>query len=159
VPADVDAICRICAATVRETYRGIYPPAEVEGMVGELYRPDLIRAEIGASEGWWGWVVAEVGGVIAAAGGGGPSGAGVCELHTLCIDPPMQRRGLGTAVLELFTVQARAAGASLQRISVEPWNTASLAFFRRHGFVARGRGTADPAWGDADESVELERTI
>jgi ribosomal protein S18 acetylase RimI-like enzyme len=159
VAADVDAICRVCSATVRETYRGIYPPAEIEAMIGALYRPDLIRAEIGAADGWWGWMVAEVDGVIAAAGGGGPSGAGMCELHVLCIDPPMQRRGLGTAVLELFTAQARAAGASLQRLSIEPWNTGSLAFFRRHGFVERGRGTADPAWGDADESVELERAI
>jgi GNAT superfamily N-acetyltransferase len=156
---DVDAICRVCAATLRETYRGIYPPAEIEGMIGELYRPDLIRAEIGAADGWWGWVVAEVGGVVAAAGGGGPSEAGVCELHVLCVDPPLQKGGLGTAVLDRFTAQARAAGVSLQRISVEPWNAASLAFFRRHGFVERGRGTSDPAWGAADEAIELDRAI
>jgi GNAT superfamily N-acetyltransferase len=159
VPADVDAICRVCAATARETYRGMYPPDEIEAMIGELYRPDLIRAEIGAGDGWWGWLVAEVDNVIAAAGGGGPTGAGVCEFHALCVDPPMQRSGLGTAVLELFTAQARAAGASLQRISVEPWNTGSLEFFRRHGFVERGRRRIDPAWGAVDESVELERAI
>jgi ribosomal protein S18 acetylase RimI-like enzyme len=159
VAADVDAICRVCAATVRETYRGIYPPAEIEGMIGELYRADVIRAEIGPGDGWWGWMVAEVDGAIAAAGGGGPTGAGICELHVLCIDPPMQRRGLGTAVLDHFTARARAAGVSLQRISVEPWNSRSLAFFRGHGFIDRGRGTSDPAWGSADEAVELERAI
>jgi GNAT superfamily N-acetyltransferase len=154
----VEAICRVCAATLRETYRGVYPPAEIEDMIGELYRPDLIRAEIGPADGWWGWMVAEVDGVVAA-GGGGPSEAGVCELHVLCVDPPMQKNGLGTAILELFTAKARSAGVSLQRISVEPWNAASLAFFRRHGFVERGRRRSDPAWGAADEAVELDRAI
>jgi GNAT superfamily N-acetyltransferase len=107
---DVDGICSVCAATLRETYRGIYPPGEIEAMIAELYRPDLIRSEIGAADGWWGWVVAEVGGVVTAAGAGGPSGPDVCELYALCVDPQMQRCGLGTAVLDRFTLQAQAAG-------------------------------------------------
>jgi ribosomal protein S18 acetylase RimI-like enzyme len=128
-------------------------------MIGELYDPGLIGAEIGAADGWWGWVVAEVDGIVAAAGGGGPSGEGACELHVLCVDPSLQKRGLGTAVLDHFTARGRAAGVSLQRISVEPWNAASLAFFRGHGFVERGRRPSDPAWGAADEAVELDRAI
>lgn len=156
---DVDRICSVCAATLRETYRGIYPPGEIEAMIAELYRPHLIRSEIGAADGWWGWVVAEVGGVVTAAGAGGPSGPDVCELHALCVDPQMQRCGLGTAVLDRFTLQAQAAGVSLQRITVEPWNAKSLAFFHRHGFVERGRRPSDPAWGAADECVELDRAI
>ena len=156
---DVDRICSVCAATLRETYRGIHPPGEIEAMIAELYRPDLIRSEIGAADGWWGWVVAEVGGVVTAAGAGGPSGPDVCELYTLCVDPQMQRCGLGTAVLDRFTLQAQAAGVSLQRITVEPWNAKSLAFFHRHGFVERRRRPSDPAWGAADECVELDRAI
>ena len=73
--------------------------------------------------------------------------------------PPMQRRGLGTAVLDQFTARARAAGVSLQRISVEPWNTRSLAFFRGHGFTDRGRGTSDPAWGAAGGVGRAQRAI
>ena len=128
-------------------------------MIAELYPPDVIRAEIGAADGWWGWIVAEVGGVVTAAGAGGASGPDVCELYTLCVDPRMQRSGLGTAVLDRFTLQAHAAGIRLQRITVEPWNARSLAFFHRHGFVERSRRPGDPAWGDADECVELDRAI
>ena len=156
---DVDGICSVCAVTLRETYRGIYPAEEIEAMLAELYRPDLIRSEIDATDGWWGWLVAEAGGGVAAAGAGGPSGPDVCELYALCVDPQMRRRGLGTAVLDRFTLQGRAAGVSLQRITVEPWNARSLAFFQRHGFVERGRRASDPAWGAADECVELDRAI
>jgi ribosomal protein S18 acetylase RimI-like enzyme len=156
---DVDGICGVCAATLRETYRGIYPPGEIEGMIAELYRPDLIRSEIGAVAAWWGWIVAEIGGAVTAAGAGGPSGPDVCELYTLCVDPQRQRGGLGTAVLDRFTLQARAAGVCIQRITVEPWNQQSVAFFQRHGFVERGRRPSDPAWGAADECIELERRI
>jgi len=155
----VDAIARVCAAATRAVYRGVYPPGEIEAMIAELYRPELIHREIGAAEGWWGWVVADVGGGVAAAGGGGPTGPGACEFVVLCVDPPMQRRGLGTAVLDRFTAQARAAGVSVQRITVEPWNAGSLAFFGRQGFVECGRRPSDPAWGAADEAVELERAI
>ena len=128
-------------------------------MIAELYRPDLIRSEIGAADGWWGWVVAEVGGVVTAAGGGRAERAGcVRALRPLrrSADAEMWPRNRRPRSLH---PQAQAAGVSLQRITVEPWNARSLAFFQRHGFVERGRRPSDPAWGAADECVELDRAI
>ena len=157
--ADVEEICRVCAAGWRDTYRGTHTDADIEATVAEFYVPGRVRSEIGAGPGWWGWVVAEADGRVAAAGGGGPSEAGACELYVLYVDPPLQRRGLGSAVLALVTEQGRVHGATRQRVAVAPDNPKGAGFYRRHGFVEVGRRPGYPASRAAIESLVMERAI
>ncbi len=126
--ADVEAICRVCAAGWRDTYRATHAAADVEATIAEFYAPARVRSEIGAGPGWWGWVVAEADGRVGAAGGGGPAEPGACELYVLYVDPPLQRRGLGSAVLGLVTEQARAHRAATQRVAVAPENAKGIGF-------------------------------
>ena len=51
-PQDAESIARVCAAGWRDTYRGIKEPERIEAVIAEYYRPERIRREIGASEGW-----------------------------------------------------------------------------------------------------------
>jgi ribosomal protein S18 acetylase RimI-like enzyme len=157
--ADVDAICRVCAAGWRDTYRETHTSADIEATIAEFYVPDRVRAEIEPGPGWWGWVVAEADGRVAGAGGGGPAEPGACELYVLYVDPPFQSRGLGSAVLAAVTEQARAHGAATQRVAVAPDNPKGIGFYRRHGFAAVGRRPGYPAARAALESLVMERGI
>jgi ribosomal protein S18 acetylase RimI-like enzyme len=157
--ADVEAICRVCAAGWRDTYRLTHAAADIEATIAEFYVLERVRSEIAAGPGWWGWVVAEADGRVAAAGGGGPAEAGACELYVLYVEPHLQRRGLGSAVLAYVTKQARADGAATQRVAVAPDNAKGIGFYRRHGFVEAGRRPGYPASRAAIESLVMERRI
>lgn len=157
--ADVEAICRVCADGWRDTYRDTHTAADIEATIAEFYAPGRVREEIGPGPGWWGWVVAEADGRVAAAGGGGPVDEGGCELYVLYVDPPVQRRGLGSAVLAFVTEQARAHGATRQRVAVAPDNPKGIGFYRRHGFAEAGRRPGYPASRAAIESLVMERPI
>jgi ribosomal protein S18 acetylase RimI-like enzyme len=157
--ADVEAICRVCAAGWRDTYRATHTPADIEATIAGFYAPGRVRSEIGTGSDWWGWIVAESDGRVGAAGGGGPAEPGACELYVLYVDPPLQRRGLGSAVLRLVTEQGRAHGAVTQRVAVAPENSQGIGFYRRHGFREAGRRPGYPAARAAIESLVMERQI
>lgn len=149
----------MCAAGWRDTYRGTHADADIEATIAEFYVPERVRSEIGEGPGWWGWVVAEASGRVAAAGGGGLTEDGACELYVLYVDPPFQRRGLGSAVLALVTDQGRAHGATRQRVAVEPENAKGIGFYRRQGFAEVGRRPGYPARRAEIESLVMERAI
>jgi hypothetical protein len=69
---DVEAIQRICTDGWRDTYRGIYSPAEIERVIDQFYNRERLSSEIEHPEGWDGWcVVEDEEREVLAAGGGG----------------------------------------------------------------------------------------
>lgn len=115
-------------------------------MIAEYYRPERIRSEIAAPEGWDGWIVAMEGDTVVGAGGGGMIEPGVGEIFVLYLDPRRRGEGIGTLLLDTVTEQQRAQGAHEQWVSVEPGNTKGLPFYRARGFAVRGER---PEWGTA----------
>jgi GNAT superfamily N-acetyltransferase len=157
---DVVAICRICAEGYRDTYPELLEPEQIEAIIGEFYDPDRVRGEIGpALPDWSGWIVAEdADGTLVCAGGGGMTAADVGEVYVLYAEPRLQRRGAGSAVLDLLTRQQREAGARAQEVAVTPGNEGALAFYARHGFALAGRRTPHHA-ARAEQSLVLRRDL
>ena len=153
---DVPEIARICAAGWRDTYAGRHPPSYIEEIIAEFYHPERVAAEVGEREDWGGYVVAELGGKVLVAGGGGLIGPGESELFVLYADPARRRLGGGSAVLGFITDRQRQQGAHRQWVSVDPENDLGLSFYRAHGFTEHGRR---PAYRGDGESLRLARTI
>lgn len=65
----------------------------------------------------------------------------VDEAHLLNISVArtVQRRGIGGKLLEYLSSEALRVGATQFFLEVRPSNTAALALYERHGFVAIGR--------------------
>lgn len=65
----------------------------------------------------------------------------VDEVHLLVIGvaPERQRRGIGRALLDFATAQARAAGMSRMLLEVRPSNATAIDFYTQAGFVEIGR--------------------
>lgn len=157
---DAEGIARVCAAGWRDTYRDIKESERIEAVIAEYYRPERIRREIAASEGWDGWIVAVEDDTVIGAGGGGMTGPGVGEIFVLYLDPTRRGEGIGTLLLDAITEQQRAQGVREQWVSVEPENTKGLPFYYARGFEVRGQR---PEWGAAHEerrvSLRLMRRL
>jgi ribosomal protein S18 acetylase RimI-like enzyme len=129
-------------------------------VIDEYYTPERIRTEIGAREGWDGWLVAVDRGIVVGAGGGGMIEPDAGEVFVLYLDPARRREGIGTLLLDALTEQQLAHGAREQWVSVEPENAKGLPFYRALGFSVQGER---PAWGTAPEeghvSLRLMRRL
>ena len=140
---DGPGISRVCSDGWRDTYASIHTPEEIERVIGKYYSLERISNEIGgpleydgADYDWDGWLVAERGdGRVLGASGGGPTGERTWEVFVLYLDPNERRRGIGRALLNAMTNQARVRGASEQWVSVMYGNLRGIPFYEAMGFV------------------------
>ena len=150
-PGDVEAICRICAAGWRDTYRGLYSAERIDRAISEFYDPERVGRELEPTDGWDGWWVAEDDhGAILAAGGGGMTGPETGEVFVLYADPLRRGEGAGTCLLEAITEEQRGRGACEQWVAVAQGNEKGIPFYEARGF--RRRGTR-PAYGANDPTA------
>ena len=140
---DVPGISRACSDGWRDTYASIHTAEEIERVVSKYYSLERITDEIGgqvewdgAAYDWDGWLVAERGdGRVLGASGGGPTGERTWEVFALYLDPLERRQGIGRALLNTMTEQARARGATEQWVSVTAGNLKGIPFYEAMGFV------------------------
>ena len=144
--ADVEGICRVCAAGWRDTYDQLLPPTTIEQTIADFYNPARIRAEVLHPDGWNGWWIAADNGIVVGAGGGGLIEQEVSELFVLYVDPSRRGMGIGTLLLDAITNELKQQGARQQWVSVEKGNGKGLPFYLARGFVIRGER---PAYGNA----------
>jgi len=64
--------------------------------------------------------------------------AGECHLLNLCIDPALQRRGLGSILLDHAIRLARLQGCHNMFLEVRPSNPAGFQLYENRGFVVVG---------------------
>ena len=137
VPGDEAAIAEVCRAGFAASSAGLLTAAQVSRRADAYYDPARVRRELApAPPEWLGYVVAEVGGaVVGACGGGLADGAPeVGQVLVLYLDLDLRGRGIGTALLRHVTDQQRALGAARQRVTVTEGNELGLPFYRARGF-------------------------
>ncbi|SIQ56229.1 [SSU ribosomal protein S18P]-alanine acetyltransferase [Aromatoleum tolulyticum] len=85
------------------------------------------------------------------------------EAHLLNISVvrAVQRQGIGGMLLEYLSSEALRAGATQFFLEVRPSNTAALALYERHGFVAIGRrkGYYPAPGGQREDAIVMRREL
>ncbi|MCK9684316.1 GNAT family N-acetyltransferase [Scleromatobacter humisilvae] len=140
---DVDTLCRLGAATFRETYRPISDPREVDDYADEhftrarieawLHRTDartLLASLADAPVGYAHVRRAAVPDCVA-----DPEAV---ELSRLYLLGSAQGVGLGSALMAEAIAQIAALGARTAWLGAYDRNVKALAFYARHGFVQAG---------------------
>jgi ribosomal-protein-alanine N-acetyltransferase len=105
--------------------------------------------------GYSSWVLVDVSGTI---GGYALMSMAVGEAHVLnlCIDPDLQRRGLGRKLLDHLLTIARAANSTIVLLEVRKSNKAAIALYDSHGFKRLGvRKNYYPAEGGREDALVL----
>ena len=140
---DVPLLCRLGAATFRETYRAISDPRDVDEYADEHFTPDRVAAWFrkpcartllafvdGAAAGYAHLRHARVPACVA--------DRKAIELSRLYLLGTAQGGGLGSALMEALLAQAAELEAKTIWLGAYDRNVRALAFYARRGFVQVG---------------------
>ena len=140
---DVDALCRLGAATFRETYRAISDPREVDEYAEEHFARDKVLA----------WFRKPCTRTLVATADSVPVGYAhvrsakvpacvadrkAIELSRLYLLASAQGTGLGGALLDAAIAEIAALGGATVWLGAYDRNVNALAFYARRGFVHAG---------------------
>jgi GNAT superfamily N-acetyltransferase len=135
---DLDPIARLAREIWYLHYPGIITVRQIDYMLAQRYRPDVISSQIDAREAWWDKI--EAGPLLAGFACYEPGSAAQSakpasvKLDKLYVHPRAQRRGLGYALVEHIETCSRERGFSTLYLQVNKGNSSSIAFYRRAGF-------------------------
>jgi len=129
-PEHLERLATLRVAAMRESLEriGRFDPERARRRMVDQYRPErtrLIHVDAGLA------------GCVAL----GPGEAGALWLEHFYLDPAMQGRGLGSAVLEALLAEADAAGQAVELSVVR--KSPAHRFYQRFGFVETGRDATD----------------
>lgn len=131
--ADVEEL----AALAREIWFAHYPAiigtAQIEYMLAQRYRPEVIRAELARDDLWWDKLTVD-GAMAGFASYFLTGAAGEMKLDKLYVHPRHQRRGHGRRMIERACAVAREQGCDRLVLAVNKGNRAAIAAYLRHGF-------------------------
>ena len=140
---DVPLLCRLGAATFRETYRAISDPQEVDDYADEHFTPEKVAA----------WFRRPCARTLLAVAGDAPAGYAhlrhakvpacvadrkAIELSRLYLLSTAQGVGLGSAMMAAVLAQAAELEARSVWLGAYDRNVRALAFYARHGFARVG---------------------
>jgi ribosomal-protein-alanine N-acetyltransferase len=139
--ADVPAMVRV---GVRAWQQAVVGVADLQ------VRLDNARAAFEQFLGthWLRVTVAEFGGEIA---GWASREALDDEISDLWVDPPLQKKGIGAALLTAMEREIAAAGYEAARLQTHARNTAAVGFFQHHGYGV--------SWLSVDYQPRLDRDV
>ena len=131
--ADVEQLAALARAIWHAHYPAIIGVAQIEYMLAQRYRPDVIRAELARKDLWWDKLVAgtEMAGFASYFLTGAP---GEMKLDKLYVHPRHQRRGHGGRLIERACAVARERGCDRLALAVNKGNRDAIAAYLRHGF-------------------------
>lgn len=157
-PDQVDALIALAGDTWRRHYPGIISPEQIEYMLAQRYRPELILAHLAAGEPWWDTVSA----------GGRLLAFSCCEPDTehselkidrLYVRHDLTGRGYGGMLLRHAEARARAHGLRRLFLQVNRRNTNAIAAYRRSGFEVERTVVVDIGGGFVMDDYVMTRAV
>lgn len=133
---DITGIVEAAHIVWRAHYPGIISLAQIEYMLGRMYAPEVIAAEM--QDQGVAYFLAERDGALVAFAACGPSvSEGEFKLHKLYVLPAYQRLGYGRGLIRAVITHARERSGESLILCVNKGNASALAAYTRCGFRLR----------------------
>ena len=140
--SDLEAVARLAREIWYLHYPGIITVRQIDYMLDQRYRPDVIARQIENEEAWWDKI--EVGSTLAGfACYERGTRAGAVKLDKLYVHPRMQGCGLGYALVRNTEQESHERGFNRLYLQVNKGNSKSIAFYRKAGFEVTDQVTVD----------------
>ncbi|MCC6532299.1 MAG: GNAT family N-acetyltransferase [Burkholderiales bacterium] len=156
--AEVEALCALAGEIWREHYPAIIGQAQIEYMLAQRYRPEVIRAELARGGVWWDLLLA----------GGEPRGYASyflgeaiqeMKLDKLYVHGECRGRGYGAMMLQRALSAARANGCERLVLAVNKHNAGAIAAYRGWGFAIARSSVTDIGGGFVMDDYIMTRAL
>lgn len=155
---DLDPLATLAREIWYAHYPAIISTAQIEYMLDQRYRPEVVRAELAEPGLWWDKLMI------------GPAMAGFSsyflvpsaremKLDKLYVHPRQQRRGYGRLLIERACEVGRAYECRRLVLVVNKGNTAAIAAYRKHGFRISEAITKDIGEGFVMDDYLMAKTL
>ncbi len=154
-PADIPEIIRLAQIIWRKCYPGIISNEQIEYMLGWMYSPDGIKAEM-EKDGIEYYGISYGGAMVGFLSLGVESG-GECKLHKLYVLPEMHGKGLGSAAIKLAVSRAKELACKHLILCVNKRNSKAIAAYGKNGFNIRKEIVSEIGGGFVMDDYVMER--
>ncbi len=160
---DLEPIARLAREIWYLHYPGIITVRQIDYMLAQRYRPDVIASQIAKQEAWWDKIKA--GSFLAGFACYEPGSAGdrvktaSVKLDKLYVHPRAQRHGFGYALIEHVEACSYERGFSTLYLQVNKGNTSSIAFYRKAGFDVTDSVTVDIGGGHVMDDYVMSKRL
>lgn len=131
--ADIEPLCALAREIWALHYTPIIGSAQIQYMLDQRYRPEVLRAELARADLWWDLLLVE----------GEPRGYSsyfvdedgtTLKLDKLYVHPECQRAGHGERMLERVLARARTLGCKRVSLAVNKRNPKAVAAYEKWQF-------------------------
>lgn len=132
-PDEVPALIELARTIWHAHYPGIISVAQIEYMLDQRYRPEVIGSELERSDTWW--ELARIGALPVGFSSSLLTGEpGEMKLDKLYVHPQHQGAGVGRKLLQSAVERARGLECTRLVLAVNKRNAQAIAAYRRWGF-------------------------
>lgn len=131
--ADVDRLCALAAEIWRRHYADIISAAQIEYMLDQRYKPEILREELKRRDLWWDKLLVD-GQMTGFTSYFLTENAGEMKLDKLYVHYDHQRRGYGGVLLERALALARSHDCARLTLAVNKHNRNAIAAYNKYGF-------------------------
>lgn len=156
-PGDLSEIAELAALVWRKHYPGIISRDQIEYMLGRMYDPRVMLAELEGGITYDRLILH--GKLIGFAAYGPASQSGQLKLHKLYVHPDFQRQGLAALLLKRVENMAHARSFTLVVLTVNKKNVQAIAAYRKHGFCIRDSVIFEIGQGFVMDDYIMAKTV
>ncbi len=154
--ADIPLLRDLAQRIWRACYPGIITPEQIEFMLGWMYSEDEIRRQLTAEIPW---KIATLDGVPVGYLSWQHEDDGRVKISKLYVLPQHQRQGIGRAMLDHISTQARALGASAMWMQVNKRNERAIGAYLKAGFQIEKEAVFDIGGGFVMDDYLMSRAV
>lgn len=156
--ADFPVVARLGETIWRGHYSKIISLAQIEYMLAGRYVPEKLRAYLGAEDRWLELLKLD-GEPVGYCSYSLTSTPGEMKLEQLYLLAEFKGRGLGGRMLRHVEARARDRGCRTLMLTVNKYNTDSIAIYRKSGFVVREAAVFDIGNGYVMDDYVMEKAL
>ena len=154
----VEAVAALARRVWQHTYPGIISQEQIDYMLDQRYRPQLMRDELAMTNVWWDQLAVDgqLAGFISCQL---TATAGEMKLDKLYVDPLRQRLGIGTRLTDHVVARARAEACQTLILAVNKNNAQAIAAYQKQGFAIRESVRVDIGGGFVMDDFIMAKSL
>jgi len=156
--ADIPDLIQLARTIWYAHYPSIITVEQIEYMLDQRYRPEIIRRQLASGTAWWDKLLVD-GAMVAFASYELSEHAGAMKLDKLYVRYDLRGQGYGRLLIGHVEAKARAQGKTRLYLQVNKNNATAIAAYLRNGFVVTESARFDIGCGFIMDDFVMSKTL